>query len=92
MNAPAPDLGSTRRDSRYDILFEPVQIGPVTARNRFLRVPHCNGTGHQYPTSMPAGHRYAREFGEPPPQGVPFRHELPARSGDLLQKESELEP
>lgn len=24
------------RDPRYDILFEPVQIGPVTARNRFL--------------------------------------------------------
>src|SRR3546814_8312473 len=27
------------RDPRYDILFEPVQIGPVTARNRFYQVP-----------------------------------------------------
>lgn len=31
------------RDPRYDILFEPVKIGPVTARNRFYQVPHCNG-------------------------------------------------
>ncbi len=52
MNAPVPGLGSTRRDPRYDILFEPVQIGPVTARNRFFQVPHCNGMGHQYPSSM----------------------------------------
>jgi dimethylamine/trimethylamine dehydrogenase len=35
------------RDSRYDILFEPVQIGPVTARNRFYQVPHCNGMGYR---------------------------------------------
>ncbi len=40
------------RDPRYDILFEPVKIGPVTARNRFYQVPHCNGMGHQHPTSM----------------------------------------
>jgi dimethylamine/trimethylamine dehydrogenase len=45
-------MGSTRRDPRYDVLFEPVQIGPVTARNRFFQVPHCNGMGHQYPSSM----------------------------------------
>jgi dimethylamine/trimethylamine dehydrogenase len=39
------------RDSRYDVLFEPVQIGPVTARNRFFQVPHCNGMGHRDPTA-----------------------------------------
>jgi len=33
------------RDARYDILFEPVKIGPKTARNRFYQVPHCNGMG-----------------------------------------------
>jgi len=33
------------RDSRYDILFEPVKIGPVTAKNRFYQVPHCTGSG-----------------------------------------------
>ena len=39
------------RDPRYDILFEPVQLGPVTARNRFFQVPHCNGMGHRHPTA-----------------------------------------
>lgn len=33
------------RDSRYDILFEPIKIGPVTAKNRFYQVPHCTGSG-----------------------------------------------
>ena len=33
------------RDPRYDILFEPVKIGPKLARNRFYQVPHCNGMG-----------------------------------------------
>ena len=40
------------RDPRYDILFEPVQIGPVTARNRFYQVPHCNGMGRTHPSEM----------------------------------------
>ena len=34
------------RDPRYDILFEPVKIGPKTARNRFYQVPHCSGMGY----------------------------------------------
>ena len=42
------------RDSRYDILFEPVKIGPVTARNRFYQAPHCNGMGRSFPSSMAA--------------------------------------
>jgi dimethylamine/trimethylamine dehydrogenase len=28
------------RESRHDVLFEPVAIGPVTTRNRFYQVPH----------------------------------------------------
>ena len=40
------------RDPRHDILFEPVRIGPVTARNRFYQVPHCNGMGHLDPTPL----------------------------------------
>jgi len=40
------------RDSRYDILFEPVLIGPVRAPNRFYQVPHCNGMGHVHPSAM----------------------------------------
>jgi dimethylamine/trimethylamine dehydrogenase len=43
---------ANKRDPRYDILFEPVKIGPVTAKNRFYQVPHCNGMGHQYPSAM----------------------------------------
>ncbi|SLN19236.1 Trimethylamine dehydrogenase [Falsiruegeria litorea R37] len=42
------------RDPRYDILFEPVQIGPVTAPNRFFQVPHCTGMGWQYPRTLAA--------------------------------------
>jgi dimethylamine/trimethylamine dehydrogenase len=28
---------------KYEILFEPVEIGPVTAPNRFYQVPHASG-------------------------------------------------
>lgn len=37
------------RDPRYDVLFEPVRIGPVQAPNRFYQVPHCNGMGFLRP-------------------------------------------
>ena len=40
------------RDPRYDILFEPVRIGPVTARNRFYQVPHCTGMGWTQPEAL----------------------------------------
>ena len=42
------------RDARYDILFEPIRIGPVTSRNRFYQVPHCNGLGHRDPSGVAA--------------------------------------
>ena len=42
------------RDPRYDILFEPVQIGPVVARNRFYQVPHCCGMGYVRPKTAAA--------------------------------------
>ena len=37
------------RDPRYDILFEPIAIGPVRAKNRFFQVPHCSGMGYRHP-------------------------------------------
>ncbi|MEZ5157907.1 MAG: FAD-dependent oxidoreductase, partial [Candidatus Nanopelagicales bacterium] len=40
--------------SDYDILFEPVRIGPKTAPNRFYQVPHCNGLGYLRPRSHAA--------------------------------------
>jgi dimethylamine/trimethylamine dehydrogenase len=43
-----------QRDSRYDILFEPLGIGPVTAKNRFFQVPHCNGMGWTQPQALAA--------------------------------------
>jgi dimethylamine/trimethylamine dehydrogenase len=42
------------RDKRYDVLFEPVRIGPVTTKNRFYQVPHCNGMGYRDPTAHAA--------------------------------------
>ena len=40
------------QDTRYDILFEPVKIGPVTAKNRFYQVPHCTGMGYLRPRML----------------------------------------
>jgi dimethylamine/trimethylamine dehydrogenase len=42
------------RDPRYDILFQPQQIGPLTAKNRFYQVPHCNGGGYRDPSAAAA--------------------------------------
>ncbi len=41
-------------NTKYARLFEPVKIGPVTARNRFYQVPHCNGMGHVRPKAEAA--------------------------------------
>jgi dimethylamine/trimethylamine dehydrogenase len=54
------------RDSRptqYDILFEPVQIGPKVAKNRFYQVPHCNGGGYRDPSAVAAMRRAKAEGG-----------------------------
>src|SRR5215472_14646766 len=51
------------RDSRYDVLFEPVQLGPVRARNRFFQVPHCNGMGYRDPSAQAAMRRVKAEGG-----------------------------
>jgi dimethylamine/trimethylamine dehydrogenase len=51
------------RDPRYDILFEPVQIGPVTAKNRFYQVPHCNGGGYRDPSAAAEMRRVKSEGG-----------------------------
>jgi dimethylamine/trimethylamine dehydrogenase len=42
------------RDPRYDPLFEPIKIGPVTAPNRFYQVPHCTGMGYRRPQMLAA--------------------------------------
>lgn len=50
------------RNPRYDILFEPVKVGPVTSRNRFYQVPHDLGTGNEMP-HIHAGMREVRAEG-----------------------------
>jgi dimethylamine/trimethylamine dehydrogenase len=40
------------RDPKHDILFEPIQIGPKTLKNRFYQVPHCNGAGSEKPNAQ----------------------------------------
>ncbi|MCV2868078.1 FAD-dependent oxidoreductase [Defluviimonas sp. WL0002] len=42
------------RDPRFDTLFTPVRIGPVTAPNRFWQVPHCTGMGYALPATLAA--------------------------------------
>jgi len=51
------------RDQRFDILFEPVRIGPVTAPNRFFQVPHCTGMGYRDPSAEAALRRVKAEGG-----------------------------
>jgi dimethylamine/trimethylamine dehydrogenase len=51
------------RDPRYDILFEPVRIGPKLAKNRFYQVPHCNGGGYRDPSAVAEMRRTKAEGG-----------------------------
>ncbi len=44
------------RDTKYDILFEPIRIGPKTLKNRFYQTPHCMGGGSEKP-GFQAAHR-----------------------------------
>jgi dimethylamine/trimethylamine dehydrogenase len=53
----------TARDPRYDILFEPVRIGPKVAKNRFFQVPHCNGGGYRDPSAVVEMRRTKAEGG-----------------------------
>ena len=49
--------------SRYDVLFQPMQIGPKTAKNRFYQVPHCNGGGYRDPSAVAEMRRTKAEGG-----------------------------
>ena len=37
------------RNSSFDILFEPIRLGPKMLPNRFWQVPHCMGAGSDQP-------------------------------------------
>ena len=51
------------RNPRYDVLFEPVSIGPVRAPNRFYCTPHALGTGQQMPNTRAAMREVRAEGG-----------------------------
>ncbi len=40
---------ANKRPAKYDILFEPIKIGPKTMKNRFHQSPHCIGAGSDKP-------------------------------------------
>ncbi len=82
------------RDPRHDILFEPIQIGPKTLRNRFYQVPHCTGFGNAKPFSQ-AHHRAMKAEGgwaavcteyaavSPDADEAPFAHVRVWDDGDM---------
>lgn len=47
----------------YDVLFEPVRIGPLVTRNRFFQVPHCNGMGYRDPSAQAVMRKVKAEGG-----------------------------
>ena len=42
------------RDPSHNLLFEPIKLGPVVAKNRFYQVPHCSGMGWRRPKTLAA--------------------------------------
>lgn len=56
-------MDKSPRPARYDVLFEPVRIGPKLAKNRFYQVPHCNGGGYRDPSAVAEMRRTKAEGG-----------------------------
>jgi dimethylamine/trimethylamine dehydrogenase len=55
-------LDSPSKGTKYDLLFEPIQIGPKILKNRFYQVPHCIGAGSDRP-GFQAAHRSVKAEG-----------------------------
>ena len=58
-----PGSGTSLPPAPYDILFEPVSIGPLVTMNRFFLVPHCNGMGYRDPAAQAARRKVKAEGG-----------------------------
>src|SRR5215472_6407528 len=58
-----PSSETTPPPAPYDILFEPVAIGPLVTKNRFFQVPHCNGMGYRDPSAEAAMRKVKAEGG-----------------------------
>lgn len=52
----------TVANGKFDILFEPIKIGPKVLKNRFYQVPHCIGAGSDRP-GFQAAHRSLKAEG-----------------------------
>ena len=50
------------RPGKYDVLFEPIQLGPKLLKNRFVQTPQCNSAGSERP-GMQAAHRGVKAEG-----------------------------
>ena len=50
-------------ENKFDILFQPIRIGPVVTPNRFYQVPHCNGMGYRMPRALAEMRRIKAEGG-----------------------------
>jgi dimethylamine/trimethylamine dehydrogenase len=51
------------RAQKYDVLFEPIRIGPKTLRNRFYKTPHCTNFGSDWPGAQAYFRAMAAEGG-----------------------------
>ena len=58
-----PGFETSLPPAPYDVLFEPVAIGPLITKNRFFQVPHCNGMGYRDPTAQAAMRKVKAEGG-----------------------------
>src|ERR1700752_4979277 len=59
----APPETRMPESDRSAVLFEPLQVGPKTMRNRFYKVPHCTGFGAERPGAQAALRSIAAEGG-----------------------------
>ena len=50
------------RDPKYDILFDPIRLGPNVAKNRLFQTSHCMGGGSERP-GFQAHHRAVKAEG-----------------------------
>ena len=51
------------RDPKFDVLFEPIRIGPKTLKNRFYKTPHCTNFGSDWPGAQAYFRALAAEGG-----------------------------
>ncbi len=59
------------REGKYDILFEPITLGPKTLKNRFWQTTHCTGYSAGRPGTQAGvrGMKAEGGWGAAPPEG-----------------------